>query len=155
MAASLRYFWDVDSELAHKLCRLIAGIVIADDDLAPSEEAFIDRLIAQFGLAAEDRDALFPIIDGEEAAAEMAELEPDVQHQAFGLLLEAAAADIAYADGAFTIVGTDRSIDILDLADRARGRDYLPEDLADGLDCEKTITLDAWTFPNGCHVAEV
>ncbi len=69
--------------------------------------------------------------------------------------LEAAPEDIEFDAGSFRIVGTDRAIDILDLAAAARARDDLPEALADGLDGEATITLDAWTFPNGCHVAEV
>ncbi|MCP5152645.1 MAG: xanthine dehydrogenase family protein molybdopterin-binding subunit [Ectothiorhodospiraceae bacterium] len=69
--------------------------------------------------------------------------------------LEAAPEDIEFAAGQFRIAGTDRSIEILELAERARGRDDLPEELAEGLDGDATITLDAWTFPNGCHVAEV
>ncbi len=69
--------------------------------------------------------------------------------------LEAAPEDIEFDAGSFRIVGTDRSVDILDLAAAARARDDLPEALAEGLDGEATITLDAWTFPNGCHVAEV
>ena len=63
--------------------------------------------------------------------------------------LEAALADIAFADGAFRIVGTDRAIAILDLAaDLGGGPDG-------GLDGAADITVEKWTYPNGCHVAEV
>jgi carbon-monoxide dehydrogenase large subunit len=63
--------------------------------------------------------------------------------------LEAATADIAFADGRFTIVGTDRGIDILDLAAARRGKG------AAGLDAAEIAPIDNHTFPNGCHMAEV
>ena len=63
--------------------------------------------------------------------------------------LEAALADIEFADGAFRIVGTDRAIALLDLAaDLGGGSDG-------GLDGAADITVEKWTYPNGCHVAEV
>jgi len=63
--------------------------------------------------------------------------------------LEAAIADIEFADGAFRIVGTDRAIAILDLAaDLGGGPDGSLNGAAD-------ITVEKWTYPNGCHVAEV
>jgi uncharacterized tellurite resistance protein B-like protein len=83
----------VDQEVARRVCRLIAGIVISDDDLDEKEEAFIDRLIERFDLTAEDRDALFPIVDKEEAATEIKTFEEAVRDETFGLLVEAAVAD--------------------------------------------------------------
>jgi carbon-monoxide dehydrogenase large subunit len=75
-----------------------------------------------------------------------------------GLELEAAAADIEFDAGRFRIVGTDRAIDIMELARRSLKRREdtgLPEDLRAGLHGEATVDMKAWTFPNGCHVAEV
>ncbi len=69
--------------------------------------------------------------------------------------LEAAFADIEFEDGTFKIAGTDRHIAILDLAHQARTMDAPTDDIDGGLDARGTITLPAWTFPNGCHVAEV
>jgi carbon-monoxide dehydrogenase large subunit len=63
--------------------------------------------------------------------------------------LEAALADIAFADGRFSIVGTDRGIDILDLAAARRAKRL------GGLDAAEVAPIDHHTFPNGCHVAEV
>ncbi|MDP6787998.1 MAG: xanthine dehydrogenase family protein molybdopterin-binding subunit [Rhodospirillales bacterium] len=60
-------------------------------------------------------------------------------------MLEATIADIEFADGAFRIVGTDRAIALLDLAAALDG----------GLDGGADITVEKWTYPNGCHVAEV
>ena len=67
--------------------------------------------------------------------------------------LEAAEADIAYKDGRFEVVGTDRRISLFDLATRAKemkGRGEIAEDLD-----TKTTTETPQAFPNGCHVAEV
>lgn len=83
----------MDLATRHQVCRLIAGIVVSDDDLDEREEAFLDRLIDRFGLSAEGRQAVFPIVDKSEATAAMRELPKDVQQRAYELLLEAAAAD--------------------------------------------------------------
>ena len=74
-----------------------------------------------------------------------------------GHFLEAAAVDIEFSaeDGDFSIAGTDRKIGILELAHRARGLGELPANLAEGLDSEASFTVEAFTYPNGCHIAEV
>ncbi len=70
-------------------------------------------------------------------------------------LFEAAVADIGFAEGTFRVAGTDRAIGIMELAERVRAMTVKPAGLEQGLDVAATIKLDAWTFPNGCHVAEV
>ena len=65
--------------------------------------------------------------------------------------LETAAADIAYEDGTFTVKGTDKRVDLFTLAKSAKAK---PGNI-DGLNADVKIKLDAWTFPNGCHIAEV
>jgi carbon-monoxide dehydrogenase large subunit len=69
-------------------------------------------------------------------------------------LMEAAEGDIEFANGEFTIAGTDRSIDIMELARRVRDG-QMPEDVPSSLDVDHTSTPVPSTFPNGCHVAEV
>jgi carbon-monoxide dehydrogenase large subunit len=69
-------------------------------------------------------------------------------------LMEAAEADIEFAGGRFTIAGTDRSIDIMELAQRMR-ESKMPEDVPSSLDVDHTTKETPSTFPNGCHVAEV
>ena len=71
-----------------------------------------------------------------------------------GHVLEAAAADIEYAGGAFRIAGTDRAIALLDLAAAIRGR-ALPGDAPQSLDSKENFTSPEQTYPNGCHVCEV
>jgi carbon-monoxide dehydrogenase large subunit len=70
--------------------------------------------------------------------------------------LEAAEADIAFADGVFRIAGTDRRIDILALAAKARDARFVPEGEKPGLDTAATFAVQTvHTFPNGAHVCEV
>jgi carbon-monoxide dehydrogenase large subunit len=68
--------------------------------------------------------------------------------------LEAAVADIAFADGRFAIVGTDRGIDIMALAATQR-RKAASGQGAVTLDAAEIAPIDTHTFPNGCHMAEV
>jgi carbon-monoxide dehydrogenase large subunit len=60
--------------------------------------------------------------------------------------LEAAARDIEYRQGRFSVMGTDRGIGLFDLAARQPARHvYL----------ESKTTVAGPTWPNGCHIAEV
>lgn len=70
-------------------------------------------------------------------------------------LLETSAADIAYGDGTFSVVGTDRSIGLFEVAAAARDPARLPEGMEPGLDADHDHTAEASTFPNGCHTCEV
>jgi carbon-monoxide dehydrogenase large subunit len=74
--------------------------------------------------------------------------------QAATEVLEAAVADISFAEGRFSIVGTDRGIDILALAATQRQKAAAGEPAA-LLDAAEIANIDAHTFPNGCHMAEV
>jgi carbon-monoxide dehydrogenase large subunit len=70
-------------------------------------------------------------------------------------VLEAAAADIEFASGRFTIAGTDRSIGVIELAARLRTERDLPADAPKSLDVKLASEPVPAAFPNGCHVAEV
>ena len=74
--------------------------------------------------------------------------------QAAAHLLEAAEGDIEFGGGRFTIAGTDRSIGIMELAQRLR-EGKMPEGVPDTLDVDHASKDTPSTFPNGCHVAEV
>jgi carbon-monoxide dehydrogenase large subunit len=67
--------------------------------------------------------------------------------------LEAATADIEFADGSFTVVGTDRRIGLGDVA--ARAVTDLPAGEEPGLSGIDTFEASAFTYPNGCHLAEI
>jgi carbon-monoxide dehydrogenase large subunit len=70
-------------------------------------------------------------------------------------VLEAAIADIEFSRGRFTIAGTDRSISILELVDKLRSGISLPPDVPASLDISHISDNPPFSFPNGCHVAEV
>ncbi len=62
-------------------------------------------------------------------------------------MLEASESDIAYRNGKFEVIGTDRRVGLFEVADQARKN-------GDTLDT-KGETQTPQTYPNGCHVAEV
>jgi len=70
-------------------------------------------------------------------------------------VLEAAEADIAYEDGEFKIVGTDRSIDIHELAKIAYNPMRMPKGIEPGLAEKGTFQPERPSFPNGCHGVEI
>ena len=74
--------------------------------------------------------------------------------EAAGEALEAAAADIEFAAGRFSVAGTDRGVDILTLAATQRER-RAADPAAPLLDAAEIAQIDSHTFPNGCHMAEV
>jgi aerobic carbon-monoxide dehydrogenase large subunit len=86
-----------------------------------------------------------------EAVAKVVELGKEAASH----LLEAAAQDIEFADGRFTIAGTDRSIGVLELAEKLRAKPTLPEGAPISLDIKLASENVPSAFPNGCHVAEV
>ena len=61
-------------------------------------------------------------------------------------VLEAAAADMEYADGTFRIAGTDRGIGLFELASKQPDQRIY-------VDSTSTVAGPSW--PNGCHVVEV
>jgi carbon-monoxide dehydrogenase large subunit len=88
------------------------------------------------------------------AIVEASQLIVEKGKRAAAHLMEAAEGDIEFAGGQFTIAGTDRSIDIMELAKRVR-EGQMPEDVPSSLDVDHTSGPVPSTFPNGCHVAEV
>ncbi len=104
----------MDATQRRDACRLIAGLVVSDDDLDAREDAFLDRLLARFGIPQSERDTIFPIVDRADAAAAMKALPADAQLEAFTLLIAAAVADgkvapeeRAYLEAVATVVGFD------------------------------------------------
>jgi aerobic carbon-monoxide dehydrogenase large subunit len=69
--------------------------------------------------------------------------------------MEADAADIAFADAAFTIAGTDRSMPIGQVAQMSFIPVGLPSELGVGLQGAGAFNSDMPSFPNGCHICEV
>ena len=70
-------------------------------------------------------------------------------------VLEAAVADIAYAEGRFTVVGTDRGVGLFEAAAAAAEREDLGEELAGRLGADAEVNIRKAVFGTGCHVCEV
>jgi len=115
--------------LPNALIRLRQG----DTDLIPMGGGHGSSRATYMGGTAMWRAAETIVAKGRRIAAEM---------------LEAADADIAFADGHFAVAGTNRSVALLEVAARAR-EDGTP------LDTYHAWTREHMTFPNGTHVAEV
>jgi carbon-monoxide dehydrogenase large subunit len=69
--------------------------------------------------------------------------------------MEADATDIAFADGTFTIAGTDRSMRIEQVARMSFIPMGLHSALGMGLQGAGAFSSDAASFPNGCHICEL
>jgi aerobic carbon-monoxide dehydrogenase large subunit len=89
-----------------------------------------------------------------QAVVEASALVVEKGKKAAAHFLEASEGDIEFANGRFTIAGTDRSIGIMELAERLR-EGKMPEGMPSSLDVDHATKEIASTFPNGCHVAEV
>jgi carbon-monoxide dehydrogenase large subunit len=69
--------------------------------------------------------------------------------------LEASVDDISFDDGVFRIAGTDRSITITQVAQRAFNPAMLPQEIEIGLYETATWSPEVGNVPNSCHVCEV
>ena len=79
----------------------------------------------------------------------------DLGKKAAAHVLEAAEVDMEFSRGSFTVAGTDRSIDVMALADYLREADGLPDGVPTSLDHKAVHDSSPSSFPNGCHVCEV
>jgi len=70
-------------------------------------------------------------------------------------LLEAAEGDVKFADGKFSVVGTDKSVELKAVARAAFQPASLPPGLEPGFYETGTFVPKQATWPNGCHVCEV
>ncbi len=70
-------------------------------------------------------------------------------------LLQASEDQLVFADGRFAVQGSDRTIALPALARSAEDPANLPDGMTRGLGVHVMNMTDVFTFPSGCHVAEV
>jgi len=70
-------------------------------------------------------------------------------------LLQADAHEVSFGAGRFTVGGGARGIDLSALAQAARDPANLPDGMSPGVDADAYNDSDVFTFPNGCHAAEI
>jgi carbon-monoxide dehydrogenase large subunit len=92
---------------------------------------------------------------GSQAFIEAADKLIEQGKQIAAHVLEASAVDIEFAHGRFAIAGTDRGIGIMELAEKLRSGLELPPDIPQSLDVSHVSDNPPFSFPNGCHIAEV
>ena len=67
-----------------------------------------------------------------------------------------ATSDIEFKGGAYTVMGTDKSVSFEDVAGEAYlVQNFSPQEVEPGLDETAFYDAQNMTYPNGCHVCEV
>jgi carbon-monoxide dehydrogenase large subunit len=94
------------------------------------------------------------MVRGGSAAVEASDLVVATGAAMAAHLLEAAPADLEFREGAFRVVGTDRSLDLFAVA-RAVAAGKVPPELGTTLAAGKMHENPAFAFANGCAVCEV
>ena len=96
------------------------------------------------------------IMQSGNAIVEAGDLVIEKGRAAAAHMLEAGEADIEFADGRFSVAGTDLGIGIMELAARLREEaGSLPDGVPSALDVGHVARGVPSAFPNGCHVAEI
>ena len=114
-------------------------VIMGDTDRTPSGLTGGSRALAVAGSALHEAGLI--IIDkGTKLAAH---------------LMEVSAQDVVFADGKFSVPGTDLRLDVLEVAKAARDTAKLPAGMVSDLDTTHKRVPTAQTFPNGCHIVEV
>lgn len=116
------------------------GIAFEDIDVVYGDTDRVRRGVGSFGSRSARMGGSAAVLGADKVVARGKEIASD--------LLEAAAGDIEYAAGQFTIVGTDRSVTLGEVASRAEG---------DGNPLSEEADFDAEgeVIANGVHVCEV
>ncbi len=70
-------------------------------------------------------------------------------------MMETAAADVSFAEGNFTIAGTDRKVSMVDVAKMFYRPVGLPRQFGIGLEAAASFAGDPPNFPNGAHCCEL
>ena len=70
-------------------------------------------------------------------------------------MLEASVVDMEFAEGAFSVAGTDRSVTLTEVAKASFSPARLPKGIEPGLFETATFAPEDDTYPNGSHVCEV
>jgi carbon-monoxide dehydrogenase large subunit len=95
------------------------------------------------------------MIMGGSALARTCEMIIDKGRKAASHDLEVGEADLEYVSGRFRVVGTDRSVGLLELAEKMRLQPARFGDSGETLDTEGEYIAPDMHFPNGCHLCEV
>lgn len=113
-------------------------------------EGDTDRLAYGFGAGGSRSSAM-----GTAALMMAADKVIDKGREIAAHILEAAVDDIEFAEGTFTVAGTDRDIPLTKIVTAAFAPLTLPPGIEPGLAEQAAYRGDLPSYPNGCHVCEV
>ena len=113
-------------------------------------EGDTDRLAYGFGAGGSRSSAM-----GTAALMMAADKVIDKGREIAAHILEAAVDDIEFAEGTFTVAGTDRDIPFSKIVTAAFAPLTLPPGIEPGLAEQAAYRGDLPSYPNGCHVCEV
>lgn len=82
---------EMDEATRIQICSLVAGVLSSDRQLHEDEAAFLQRMRARFALP--KGAAVVPVLDRDEAAAQLGALPEAIRETTMNLLIEAAAID--------------------------------------------------------------
>ena len=116
------------------------GVAFEDVSIVFGDTDRVRRGVGSFGSRSARLGGCAAVLGAEKVIARGRDIASD--------LLEAAGTDIEFADGQFTIAGTDRSVALSEVAARA-------EDLGDPLSEEADYDAGGEVVSNGVHVCEV
>ena len=122
--------------------------------IAPNEVQFIDGDTDRvaFGMGSNGSRSM---VTGGSALTLAAQKIIDKGKRLAAHLMEAAETDIEFADGKFSVVGTDRGMTLKQLVAASFQPARLPPGMEPGMIEHATYAPKRDTFPNGCHVCEV
>ena len=89
---------EMNQDTRKMVCRMVGGLLTSDTDVDDRERAFLDKLLVEFNVPTEEWDAIFPLMEAEDARAELERLNPEMQQDVFQILLSAATADESITD---------------------------------------------------------
>jgi hypothetical protein len=72
---------------------MVAGLVASDEDFTDGERAFVEKVLAGFEIPQSEWEAIYPLVDPQDARSEIAKLNGSARETAIDLLVQAAAAD--------------------------------------------------------------
>jgi carbon-monoxide dehydrogenase large subunit len=122
--------------------------------LDPREVRFIDGDTERVGFGMGSMGSRSTVIGGT-AVCVAADKVVSKGRRIAAKLMEAAEADVVFADGRFAVAGTDRGLTIVEVARAAFLPGQLPPGVEPGLYETGTFSPKQDTWPNGCHVCEV
>ena len=122
--------------------------------IAPEDIRYVDGDTDQVKAGGGHGGARSLMIGGS-AVVRTAEAVREKGRAAAAHILDADVAEIDFDDGLYAVRGTNRRITLAELEQALREAPELPEGMEPTLSASATFERNGYSYPNGCHIAEV